>query len=206
MVSKGRFKEANETFRAIAKFNKVKDEKTYIKSTSLSICSKLDNLDEVGRREEKKESTQETNRVKKERTYSIIDVLRRPKMRRNTLITYYLFLVNSLVYYGMALNSTNLYGNKYLNTFLACLVDLPSGIIIIYLIQRFNRRTLLVVFLSSAAMCLFITAFTPLMTENGTNLYPFILTFACMGKFAICSSFAVIWLYGSEIFPTELRY
>ena len=35
-------------------------------------------------------------------------------------------VINSVVYYGLSLNSTNLSGNKYLNFALVCLVEIPG--------------------------------------------------------------------------------
>ncbi|XP_071945172.1 organic cation transporter protein-like isoform X1 [Antedon mediterranea] len=210
MISKGRLTDANNVFRKIAKFNKLDESNVYIDAIPKDFNIKT-NLE----REESNESMSLQKRndvtgsaksdVAKERTYTMIDVFRRPRMLRNTLITYCIFMINSLVYYGMALNSSNLYGDKYLNMFLVCLVDLPGGIITVYLLPRYNRRLLLSVFLIAASLFSFISGFTPLTSSDGTNLFPIILTSACLGKCAIVAAFGTGWLYGNEIFPTELR-
>lgn len=43
-----------------------------------------------------------------------------------TLLTCYIWAVNSLVYYGLSMFSTNLSGNKYLNFIFVSLVEIPG--------------------------------------------------------------------------------
>ncbi|XP_071945175.1 organic cation transporter-like protein isoform X2 [Antedon mediterranea] len=165
MISKGRLTDANNVFRKIAKFNKLDESNVYIDAIPKDFNIKT-NLE----REESNESMSLQKRndvtgsaksdVAKERTYTMIDVFRRPRMLRNTLITY-------------------------------CIL--------------YNRRLLLSVFLIAASLFSFISGFTPLTSSDGTNLFPIILTSACLGKCAIVAAFGTGWLYGNEIFPTELR-
>ncbi|XP_071950319.1 organic cation transporter protein-like [Antedon mediterranea] len=216
MISKGRFTEANIIFQKIAKFNKLEQRKTYINNKhNGEAVREMEDLN--GKHEKTKTQmtslnklmhcfTRKENRpIETKRKNTFLDILKSPRMRRSTLIAYYIFLVNSLFFVGISLNSSDLFGDKYLNTFLVCLVDVPSGIVSIYLLQRINRRPLLMIFLLLAAVFSISSAFVPLVTKSGTNLYPLILTLACLGKYAIGTSFNCFWLYANEIFPTELR-
>ncbi|XP_071949866.1 organic cation transporter protein-like [Antedon mediterranea] len=214
LISKGRLTEANIIFKKIAKFNKLEQRETYINNDGEAV-REMEDLS--GTPEETKTQMTSLNKlmhyftrkenlpIEKKRKNIFLDVFKSSRMRRSTLVIYYIFLVNSLFYFGISLNSSDLFGDKYVNTFLVCLVDVPNGIVSIYLMQRFNRRPLIMGFLLLAAVFSISLAFIPQVTKSGTNLYPLILTFACLGKYAIGTSFNSVWLYANEIFPTELR-
>ncbi|XP_071950320.1 organic cation transporter protein-like [Antedon mediterranea] len=216
LISNGRLTEANIIFQKIANFNQIEQKETYISSEhNPKTLGEMEDL--TGTHQETKTQMTSLSKlmhcftrkgntpIEKKRKNTFLDILKSPRMRRSTLVTCYIFFVNGLNYVGMSINSSNLSGDKYLNTFLVCLVDVPSGISAIYLLQRINRRPMLMTVLLLAAVFSISSAFMPLVTKSGTNLSPLILAFACLGKYAIGLSFNCVWLYGNEIFPTELR-
>ena len=42
--------------------------------------------------------------------------------------------------------------------------------------------------------------------ESGTDLTALIVTTAMLGKFGIAGSYAIVFLYASELYPTVVRY
>ena len=51
------------------------------------------------------------------------------------MLNYFSF-ANSIVYYGLALDSSNLAGNKYLNFFLLGLVEIPAYILAYFTMEK----------------------------------------------------------------------
>merc|ERR1719369_1741404 len=61
---------------------------------------------------------------------SVIDLFRSKGLLRSTLILYYLFFTNSMVYYGLALNSGKLIpGNIHYNTIVSGVLEILSNLL-----------------------------------------------------------------------------
>jgi len=137
--------------------------------------------------------------------YTLLDVVKHPKLRMYAIIMCMLWFVNSLVYYGLSLSTAALAGNRYLNFFLSGLVEIPAYTSCIFILQKWGRRRPLAVFHVVAGVALCISLIIPEKTSGGTSLQPLIMTFNMIGKFGITGSFGTVFLYAPEIFPTTLR-
>ncbi|XP_068240906.1 solute carrier family 22 member 15-like isoform X2 [Palaemon carinicauda] len=116
-----------------------------------------------------------------------------------TLIQIYSWFVNSAVYYGLTMAASNLGGNVYLSTTLSGLIEIPSCLIAVAIIDRLGRRLTLSGFmLIGGAACLCIQLIPPSLVVYTTSL-------ALFGKLSIASSFAVCYVHSAEIFPTPIR-
>ncbi|RDX95906.1 Organic cation/carnitine transporter 3, partial [Mucuna pruriens] len=104
-----------------------------------------------------------------------------------------------LVYYGMPLGLQNLSFNLYLSVTFNALSELPSALIVFFLIDKFNRRIALLLFtiLSGAFSVMSIMEVKP-----WTNLQ---IVFELISFFSACSSFNVYLIYTTELFPTCVR-
>ncbi|XP_008297980.1 solute carrier family 22 member 6-B isoform X2 [Stegastes partitus] len=129
---------------------------------------------------------------------SAVDLLRTPTMRKRSFILFYLWFVNVLVYYGFALGVSRLGTNLYLTQFIFGLVEIPARSLVLISLpwsRRFSQTGFMAV---GGLGCLLM-----LTVPAG---HPNVLTgFAMVGKFGISASFAVIYVYTAEIFPTVLR-
>lgn len=124
-----------------------------------------------------------------------------PALRRNILVMMYAWLVNSLVYYGLSLNTGNLGGSIYFNAFLSGLVELPSYALVTHLLGAWGRQKTLVAAMGIAsAMCIIY-----FLLPQSAVMARVALALAMVGKFAIAGSFAVLYLYSAELFPTRIR-
>ena len=54
-------------------------------------------------------------------------------------------------------------------------------------------------------LCIYASTASVFFAESGTDLTWLSITLAMLGKFAINSSFTIIYVYGPEIYPTVLR-
>uniref|UniRef100_A0A146KMV6 Organic cation transporter protein n=1 Tax=Lygus hesperus TaxID=30085 RepID=A0A146KMV6_LYGHE len=141
-----------------------------------------------------------SNRSKvSEESASLADMFRTPYMRKKTLNLSLNWFANSLVYYGLSLNTGSLKGNPYFILFVMSIVEIPGYILTILILDRTGRRSLICTFMLVGSLACLSTAFIP---ENKPGV---INSVVFLGKFCISSSFAIIYNYSAELFPTVLR-
>ncbi|RWS23966.1 organic cation transporter protein-like protein, partial [Leptotrombidium deliense] len=132
----------------------------------------------------------------KETKATLKDLWIRPNIRKKTFILYFTWFVNSFVYYGISLNTNALGGNAFLSFALAGLVEVPS-----YILTRFGRRMpLMWAMLGGGIGCL---ATIPFSTNDD---YVWMrVSCAMVGKFCVTASYAMIYVYSAELYPTVAR-
>ena len=119
-----------------------------------------------------------------------------------TLIMIISWFVNGHVYYGLSLNVKNLGGNIYVNFIISGLVEIPSYILSVFLLNWPGRRKSLFYFMLGAAASCYVC----MKLQQQESLNPTWLVAAAMfGKFCIAASFAVVYVYAAELFPTVIR-
>uniref|UniRef100_A0A668S1J1 Major facilitator superfamily (MFS) profile domain-containing protein n=1 Tax=Oreochromis aureus TaxID=47969 RepID=A0A668S1J1_OREAU len=137
-------------------------------------------------------------RAENTRSHSAVDLVRTPQMRKRSLILFYVWFVNVLVYYGLSLGVSRLGTDLYLTQFVFGLVEIPARSLVLVVLP-FSRRLTQSGFLAIGGLaCLLMLA----VPADHPNL---LSGLAMVGKFGIAASFAVIYVYTAEIFPTVLR-
>ncbi|KAK2715488.1 hypothetical protein QYM36_010185 [Artemia franciscana] len=135
--------------------------------------------------------------------YGIMDLLRTPRMRLRILNVCLNWFANSIVFYGLSLNTdTLLKGDPFLMLFLVTLPGLPSYVLTPILVDRFGRRDITSTFMMVGGLACIIAAFIPKDTTAGSTA---VITMVMIGKFFIAGSFAIIYNYTAELFPTVVR-
>ncbi|XP_056438938.1 solute carrier family 22 member 13 [Gadus chalcogrammus] len=134
----------------------------------------------------------------KKQTYTPLDLMRTPQLRKMVIILFYLWFVNVLVYYGLALGVSRLGSNIYMTQFAFGLIEIPARGLVL-LVLPWSRRLAQGGFLAfGGAACLLMLA----VPADHPNI---ITGLALAGKFGITASFCVIYIYTAELFPTVLR-
>jgi len=136
---------------------------------------------------------------------SIMELFKRPKMKLITLNMMFNWFVNSLVYYGLSLNAGELAGTDFLNNTLNGLVEFGAYLFIILTMDKLGRKVLLsgCLFIGGIG-CLTSTAFNSF--SDGRNAFETAGTvFALLGKMAVSGSFAIVYNYTAELYPTSVR-
>ncbi|XP_039627041.1 solute carrier family 22 member 15 isoform X2 [Polypterus senegalus] len=135
--------------------------------------------------------------------YGVLNLVKHPVLRWQTIILMYVWYVCSLVYYGLTMNAGELKGNRYLNVSLYGLVELPSYPLCMYFINKqwAGRRKTSSVFLIFAGFSCMASLFLPYNSSSWLN----VTALALLGKLAISAAFNVIYIYTSEIYPTVIR-
>ncbi|XP_023933285.1 organic cation transporter protein-like [Lingula anatina] len=175
LLSHGRNQEAEVIINKVAKVNKVELEQ--------GILEKLF---------EEKSEMQTT-------LHTPIDMFRTWDRAKITLNICFNWMVNSNVYYGIALNTQGLGGNIYLNFALLGLAELPAFVLALLLLDRIGRRKVALLFYSVAGIGCILSGVLP------SDLEWLSITFAIIGKIGVGGSFAVIYLITAEIYPTVMR-
>ncbi|XP_063784262.1 organic cation/carnitine transporter 2-like isoform X2 [Pseudophryne corroboree] len=117
LLSQGRVNEAEDIIRRAAKKNGI---------TAPEIIFSVSELEDLKRQSHK--------------TYTFYDLLRTRNIRIITFLSILLWMVISVGYFGLSLNTPNLHGDPYVNCFLSAIIEVPAYIIAWVLLRKFARR------------------------------------------------------------------
>jgi len=182
---KGRKEEAVAVIRKAAKMNKIilsdqtMDKLRYIED--IKVLNAQQPCHEINKR------------------YAIIEVFKSRILLIRLANCCLCWITNAFVYYGLSLNSVTLAGDKYINFILVCTAEIPGYIITIFVLNRFGRKhSLCASMMLCGVACLgseYIPAEQPI---------PRLILFL-IGKCAITVSFTVLYVFTTEMYPTNLR-
>lgn len=134
-----------------------------------------------------------------ERKETIFDLLRTPALRRNTINMYFCWFIIAYIYYALSWNTNDLGGNPYLTFFICGAVELPATVIFLYISKSTGHRIALLIANVLAGLCLLLIIPVP------AEMIWLSITFSMSGKFFNSASFAIVYIYSAEIFPTVVR-
>ncbi|XP_011304157.1 organic cation transporter protein [Fopius arisanus] len=134
-------------------------------------------------------------------SYSAVDLLKTPNLRKKTLNVCLNWFANSIVYYGLSLSSGALMGNPYISLALSGIVEFPSYIFTCVTMDRLGRRSLVSSFMLIGGTCCIVAT----LIKDLPAFVTAAATIVLVGKACIAISFAVIYNYTAELFPTVLR-
>ncbi|XP_071800949.1 organic cation transporter protein-like [Asterias amurensis] len=181
LLSKGKTAEAEKIVRKAAKINKVKIPESVFQDEPLETKDEEQVKASVGR------------------TYTFFDLLRYPNMRKKAILIYFIWLSNNLVYYGLSFFSEDLGNDPYFSFFLAGAVEVPAYIVCQLLLGRIGRKWLICIFMTIGGVSLLCAMAIP------TDMATVTLVIAMIGKLCISGSYAIVYLYAIELFPTPVR-
>ncbi|PAV92004.1 hypothetical protein WR25_22122 isoform B [Diploscapter pachys] len=138
-----------------------------------------------------------------EQKYGAMDLFRTPELRRRTIVVFFLWPVVSMIYYGMTMKADVLGGDIYINFIFAAAVEVPALILVYLFIDRAGRRIILAIGYFLAGACLILNwIFTELgwADSNWVAIPQMLIT-----KGSITATYAAIYTYSPELFPTAIR-
>ncbi|XP_071133797.1 organic cation transporter protein-like [Mytilus edulis] len=113
------------------------------------------------------------------------------------------WMIVSMVFYGLAMNSGNIGGNLYLNFFMSSFAELIGFAGCLAALHKMGRKPVFAIsVLISGAACL-LTIFPVLYASTEYQWTAMVLS--TLGKVNVSAAFAVMFLYSGEIFPTVIR-
>ncbi|CAI9731800.1 organic cation transporter protein-like [Octopus vulgaris] len=191
LIERKRFREANALLHKVMKKNNLQNEEVLDVFTNNEENTSFTNSFRENIREEKV--------LPKVKNYTFIDLFKTWRIALITLNVCLCWMVCSMSYYGVLLNSVDMAGNRYLNYLLMQLVEFPACLFSYYLFNRFDHRKPITFFMIFGGLNCIVSNF---VTE-GSFWFPLIL--AVLGKFGIAAGFSSIYLLSAEIFPTVVR-
>ncbi|XP_038050994.1 solute carrier family 22 member 15-like isoform X2 [Patiria miniata] len=130
-------------------------------------------------------------------------LFRTPVLRRRMITLMIIWFSCCLAYYGLTFGASSLGGNIYLNFALSGIVEVPAGLLSIFVLNCIGRRP-------TIAGSLFVVGFAclgvmalPRSEDGAMSTYQTCL--ALIGKMGVSVAFNSAYLYSSEILPTVLR-
>ncbi|XP_054847528.1 solute carrier family 22 member 13-like isoform X1 [Eublepharis macularius] len=136
---------------------------------------------------------------KKGTSGSILHLLKKPHLRKITLIMAWVWFVDSLVYYGVSLHVGDFGLDIYMTQLVFGAVEIPARASCIFLLQWMGRKKCQAAWLLlSGVVCLVIPAIP--------KTFPIAVTvLAVISKAALSASFSTTYVFSAEVFPTVVR-
>ncbi|XP_078086942.1 organic cation/carnitine transporter 2-like [Mustelus asterias] len=141
----------------------------------------------------------EDMKAKSKQSHSIIHLVKASKIRAITITNFLVWMILSSVYFGLSLNTPNLYGDDYLNCFFSAAIEVPAYVVTWFFLQRLSRRFSLSGSISLAGIVLFFTQLIP------STLSVLSTVLVMIGKFGISSAYSIIYIYCAELYATTVR-
>lgn len=141
--------------------------------------------------------------IKEEKSYGALDLLKTPNLRKKTLNICFNWFANSIAYYGLTLNMGNLLTNPFLTLFLNAVMEAPASIFVIFVLDRTGRRGLISACMMIGGVCCIFAAGITGATGELANIIR--ITIVLVGKSCVAASFAAVYNYTAELFPTVVR-
>ncbi|XP_076044362.1 carcinine transporter-like isoform X2 [Oratosquilla oratoria] len=176
LMSQGRTKETADLLRAIAQRN---------------------NRPVPDALEEKVQSLAKT--AKPTGYFDVIHLFCHRTLFLRTVLLTVAYTCNNLVYYGLTYNITNMSGNVFLNFFLLSITELPSNFLGWITAETFGRRW-------THSACFVLAALTSIAAMFTIDEIPWLTTLLLsISKLFVTTSFLIIYLQCTEIYPTTHR-
>jgi len=176
LIAKGRISEAKEILAAGAKRNK-----------------KEINIDDV--------TIKQPQAIKKG---TFLDVMKYPRLRIKTFIMYFNWFISSFMLYGIALNWQSLIpsGGLFVNFAISAVLDFPAKLLALISLVWLGRRLPYISLTFLASFCFMACLFIP------RNVFPGeipIVVLSLTSSFCASATFAMLWMWTSELMPTYVR-
>ena len=140
----------------------------------------------------------EVRTQRKDKAGSVVELFKVSSLRRCTVILYYIWFTNNLIYYGFSLNADSLIpGDLYINTIIGGSLELVAYTLSILCFLYLGR-------IVPMSLCMIFGGLSLLLTAVlSSELSKQILSQA--GRFLITASFAMVYQFTTEMMPTVVR-
>ncbi|XP_068594000.1 organic cation/carnitine transporter 2-like [Cebidichthys violaceus] len=179
LLQKGRVEEAELVVRIMAKRNRV---------PAPEVIFRADECLELTR-----------NKGEEEQTYTYLDLIRTPNMRNITILSVFIWMSTSMVFYGLSLNTSNLNGDVYLNCFISAAIDIVVYGATWVLVNHASRPTILFSTLMFCGIMLLVIKLVP------EDMHVMLQVLALLGKVGVSAAYSMIHVFFAELIPTVVR-
>ena len=135
-----------------------------------------------------------------ESTIGVIDMLGMKYMRGWLLIMGFLWFATSFGYYGLIYNAENM-GDRFTSSLLGAVIEIPAYFACVPILRSLGRRNGSCFFLGLIGVACSVNAFVPEGEENQWM----VTVLGMVGKFGAAGAFDAVYIFATELFPTEVR-
>ncbi|EDO41815.1 predicted protein [Nematostella vectensis] len=134
-----------------------------------------------------------------DKRYTMVDLVRTPKLRKRSFILFYTWVVIAIVHFGFYLYVTSLTGNLYVNFTMMNVISIPKAFAFVVIMKTFGRRL-------PYSVCMLVTSLFCFLILAIPKEYPLAVTvLAMLGKSLMSVQFENAFLYCTELYPTVVR-
>ncbi|XP_064466982.1 beta-alanine transporter-like [Ornithodoros turicata] len=138
--------------------------------------------------------------AKLDEALSVTALIRYPNIIKKVLIVSFCWTANTMVYNGLSFGvSSALNISEYLSFCISGAAEIPGIILAWVTMDRIGRRPVMIATMLLGGVACTSTFFLP------SDAVWVAVSLSSIGKMAITASFAIIYIYGAELFPTVLR-
>ncbi|KAM4723067.1 solute carrier family 22 member 6-B-like [Rhinophrynus dorsalis] len=132
-------------------------------------------------------------------TYTVLDLVKTPVVRRISFCMMCIWFSTSFSYYGLALDLQQFGDNIYIIQIIFGAVDIPAKVISYFVMTYLGRRVLQSLSLILSGVAILVIMFIPKDFQTVRT------SMAVFGKGCLSSSFNSVYLYTGELYPTVIR-
>jgi len=184
LLAKGRVAEAQESIRSAAETNGRK-----VPAWMLSSEKMQSGPAELAGRPVEKKTT-------------VLDLFNTKLMAIRTVNMCFQWFSVTMCYYGLTNASTSLSADPFGNFMLSVLIEIPGYLFCILFMDIWGRRPILSFCQIVSGVSCVIVGLLSGTTDNTLGLQIFL---SLLGKFCAAASFAIVYVYTAEMFPTSIR-
>ncbi|XP_041118061.1 solute carrier family 22 member 5-like [Polyodon spathula] len=181
LLSQGRVDEAEAIIRAAAKKNDITPPENLFKGEEITAFMQL------------------TSKEKSQHSYTYIDLIRTTNIRNVSIINFIVWMIITIGYFGLSLNTPNMVGDPYVNCFISAATEIAAYISAWATLKYTPRRIALSFPLLLGGAVLLAIQLVP------SNLQILSTVLAMAGKFGITAAFSIVYVFAAELFPTVVR-
>ncbi|KAJ8276719.1 hypothetical protein COCON_G00084710 [Conger conger] len=131
--------------------------------------------------------------------HNICDLIKSSSIRWITIKLILMWVIICLGYFALSLNTSNLSGDPFLNSFFSAAVEVPAYILAWPLFRSCPRRLCLSPTLFLSGVVLLVTQLIP------GKLSSVSIALEMMGKFGFSVAYILVYAFTAELYPTVLR-
>ncbi|XP_007905064.1 solute carrier family 22 member 5 isoform X3 [Callorhinchus milii] len=131
--------------------------------------------------------------------HNYLDLIRTNNIRNITVISFLLWMIITIGYYGLSFNMANLHGDPYINCFISAATEIVVYVMCWWFMHTTPRRIVTASMLFLSGSVLLLVQCVPKTLRIMT------IIFVMIGKSGVTAAFTIIYIYSAELYPTVVR-
>ncbi|XP_072451020.1 organic cation/carnitine transporter 2-like [Chiloscyllium punctatum] len=131
--------------------------------------------------------------------HNFLDLVRTSNIRNITILSFLVWMTTSIGYFVLTLGTPNMHGDPYLNCFISAISEIVAYTAAWWMVNHAPRRLATASMLVLGGVILLFIQFIP------PSLHILTTVLVMIGKAGITISFAIVYVFSAELYPTVVR-